>query len=133
MRAKLYRGETRNAKYPYFLVHFNTDYDVSNERDEFNNPLKFIKEEIIKGDIVSWTPFVARYKGPDGKEKEKRFLCPKCNSNNVTRDKDLHFDDPHFFQGNFYCADCGAGKYNYHSDSFYSYNPPKELTLFDNQ
>ena len=115
MKAKLFKGYQQGANgdiNPYYEI-FNADYDVSNEIDEFGNPLELEEELCLKGEIKSWSPFRAENKQGDCIV----FFCEKCGNNSCIRPNHDKLANPYFFQGNYLCTLCGT-KSTYYSTSF---------------
>lgn len=128
MKAKEYKGLRNNENYPYYFIHVNMDFDVSNLIDESGKPFTFVGYVEYKGEISSWKPFRARYIDYTGKDKEIIFTCPKCGSHNCERPNHRELADNYFFQGEFKCSNCCTGGFNYYSDCFSK--GQQQLSLF---
>lgn len=118
MKAKIYKGFRNDEIYPFYFIIVNADYDVSGLIDESGNPYMFVENAIYKGEIKSWKPFLADYKDYTGKQTQRIFKCPICNSHDCERPNQIKYADPHSFQGNFKCSNCKADGFNYYSDCF---------------
>lgn len=123
MKANLYKGVAYNGRAYY--EYMNDVVDGSKIIDELDRPLEFIKKEAIKGEIVSWSPFLAIVKDTT----RRTFTCDKCGSHNCKR-PNASFADPHFYQGSFVCSDCNKGEFYYYSDCFRNSKIETQLSLF---
>ena len=131
MKAKQYKGKSNSVNYPYYFITRNIDYDISVETDEKGQPYEFVENITCKGEIKSWSPFLADYKDYTGKQTQRIFICPICNSRDCERPNHNEFADPYFFQGDFKCSKCGASNFNYYSDCFFKgVKQAQQLSLF---
>lgn len=130
MKAKVYKGTRKDKEYPYYFITRNSNYDINLENDEQGKPYIFYEDIICKGEIISWSPFLAEYKSYDGSKIQQKFICPICSSHDCERPNQKKYANPHFFEGHFKCSKCGASDYNYYSECFYRVKFEKQLSLF---
>ena len=125
MKAYRFKGTDNDGH--TIIKHFDKkEYAELPEYKMYN--LQFDKEEELKGDIVSWSPFVAKYKSWDRRNLvTQHFVCPVCGCESCVR-PNSHFSDPFFLQGNFKCAECGMYGFNYYSTCFIATREPLKIT-----